>query len=366
MNEVLYCMKDCIIISMFSKTETPYANYYMDSLKKHGKSFDIVYFDRYLNQKKELSNELVFSKYCPTGGNKLKKIVTMIKYFLYINKVASHKKYKRIIVLTTVPGIMLYRKLTKNFCGKYILDIRDYTYEKISIYRLMEKKLIQSSYMTVLSSRGFKKFLPKSDKYVISHNISNQYRKYLQESTDEKKEKKKIGFVGSIRYYDENKRLIDLFSNNKKYQLDYYGTTTNDCELESYVKKTGINNVFFHGAFNNDDKPKIYKNIDIINSIYGIKGLETTTAVPNRFYDAAIYKKPIIVSKGTYLEKLVQKYNLGIAVDIYSNNIFDIIERFIESFDRKNFNLGCMKLLNDVEKDLLKYEECLEYFINYE
>ncbi len=357
-------MKDCIIISMFSKTETSYANYYIDELEKAGKSYDIVYFDRYLNQKKERENELIYSKYCPTGGSKIQKLSSIIDYARFIKKYVKKKKYKTAIVLTTVPGVILNNVLLRDFRGKYIFDIRDYTYENIKLYSLIEEKLIKNSYATVLSSKGFKQFLPDFSRYVITHNISNDFNKQKRDIKLNNESVVLIGFVGSIRYFEENKKLIKSFANDKKFHLDYFGTTTNDCDLEEFSDKNGISNVSFHGAFDNDDKPEIYKGIGIINSIYGIKGLETTTAVPNRFYDAAIYGCPIIVSKRTYLEKLVRKYNLGFAVDIYNDDINKMLNDYIDTFDEEAFEKGCKELLQEVNKDMSKYKRIVKSFIN--
>ncbi len=355
-------MKDCIIVCMFSKEETSYANYYMDALKKQKKTFDVLYFDRYENQKKEKDNEIIFSRYCPTGGSKLKKIKTMWDYSAFIKKIADRRKYKSVIVLTTVPAVMLHRKLLKEFDKRYLLDIRDYTYENRSSYAKIEKELIRHSYSTVISSKGFLRFLPENEEYVISHNISADYKE-MQEIFIGQVKKIHIGFVGSVRYYEENARLIDQFSNEERYILDYYGTTTADCNLQQYCKDSHIDNVQFHGAFKNNDKPDIYKNIDIINSIYGMKGLETTTAVPNRFYDAAIYKKPIIVSKGTYLSDLVSRFHLGFAVDVHSEHVKKELETYLREFNEVEFLEGCHALLKEVDKEMRQYSLTISKFI---
>lgn len=355
-------LKDCVIIAMFSKNETPYVHYYVESLKKNNRSYDIVYFDRYLNQVKSNENEFVFSGYCPTGGSKLKKIGIMLKYAIYINRFVSRKNYKKVIVLTTVPGIMLYRSLIHSFSGKYVLDIRDYTYEHIKLYKSMEKRLIDNSYSTIISSSGFKDFLPDSEKYVITHNIATDYKRNIEMQRVATGSKIRIGFVGSIRYFEENRSLIDAFSNDEKYQFDYYGTITNGCDLEGYVNNHGVTNVFFHGPFDNEDKHTIYQGIDVINSIYGIRGLETKTAVPNRFYDSAIYKKPIIVSKGTYLSNLVEYYNLGIAVDVKNEDVFKRIDDYLSNLDWDAFQDGCNRLLADVDSDIIRYQKTIGDF----
>lgn len=346
---------------MFPKQESSFAEYYINAIKKFRLPYDIVYFERYDINRQAEDNEVLFSRYCPTGGSKLKKIGIMIDYMRFINRVAKSDKYYKVIVLTTVPAVMLYETLIKNYKERYILDIRDYTHESNKLYFSMVERLIKSSFMTVLSSKGFLKFLPKSDKYTFTHNIPVNYS--TKDRVIDMNNAIKIGFVGSVRYYEENVVLINQFANNIKYELHYYGNFTSGCDLEKYCRSSGITNVYFHGAFNNDDKPEIYKNIDFINSIYGIKGLETTTAIPNRLYDSAIYRCPIIVSKNTYLAEVVEQYNMGFAVDINKDNVKDILDRYISNYDKETFTKGCDDLLSIVNEDMHNLKEKIENFM---
>lgn len=354
--------KDCLIISMFSKNETSYAGYYIDELKRRGATYDIAYFERYDTKRLPEENEILFSKYCPTGGSKLRKLGIMASYAKWIRSLVKSSNYKSIIVLTTVPAVTLKDILVKKYRNNYILDIRDYTHESNSAYYRIVKNLIANSYSTVLSSRGFLSFLPKFDsKYVYTHNIAKGYNK--ADGFNPKKSVFNVGFVGSIRYYDENSRLIELSQKHSDYRLSYYGTQSNGCDLKEFCSQKGYENIFFGGPFKNSEKPEIYKDIDIINSIYGVAGLETTTAVPNRFYDAAIYGCPIIVSKGTYLADCVKEYNLGIAVDAMNEDSFEALDLYLKAFVHDDFEAGRARLLSDVEKDMQEVQTMLEAFV---
>lgn len=355
--------KDCLIISMFSKNETPYASYYIDELEQQGATYDIAYFERYDMDRTPDKNELLFSRYCPTGGSKFRKLGTMVSYARWIRSLVKSDKYSSIIVLTTVPAVMLKDLLTKKYCCKYILDIRDYTYEGSKLYYGAVEDLIAHSFATVLSSRGFLDFLPKCDaKYVYTHNIAKGYDKAGAFASQ--KNIYNIGFVGSIRYFNENSRLIDLVQKHPKYHLSYYGTQSNGCDLKDYCRQNGYANVLFGGPFDNAEKPEIYKSIDVINSIYGVAGLETTTAIPNRLYDAAIYGCPIIVSKGTYLAECVNAYKLGIAVNVLDEDIFEALDLYLENFSQEDFEDGRLRLLDDVEKDMEEARMVLRSFIS--
>lgn len=354
--------KDCLLISMFSKNESSYAKYYIDTLKKKNKTYDIIYFERYeLNAEAE-ENEILFKRFCPTGGSKVKKISVMMKYALFIRRHLKDK-YGCVIILTTIPGIFAFDLLIRNYKDRYLIDIRDYTHEKNKLFFYILEKLIKNAYATVISSRGFKQFLPRQYSYTVTHNILHDY-KQNEHTRNLKKGKCIIGFVGSIRYYEENIKLINQLKNNDDFQLVYWGSSTQGFDLEEYSRLHHVNNIEFHGKYNNDDKDSIYQNIDIINSIYGIRGLETIYSIPNRLYDAAIYRCPIVVSKGTYLAKLVERLHLGIAVDIYHDDVGRILRAYINSFNVEQFEKGCYKLLNMVEKDMENFMQTISDFID--
>ncbi len=355
-------MKDILLVNMFSKNESSYTEYYLNELRDSGLSYESVYFERYNMDAEVGDNEILFKEYCPTGGSKLKKIGTMLRYASFVRKTIKEGSYKGLIVFTTVPAVMIQDILTRKFRQKYILDIRDYTHESNRAYFKMVKNLIDCAFGTVISSRGFLRFLPENRKYYVTHNIAMENPdNYCAKEIDP--ENIRIGFVGSIRYFDENSKLISQFKDEEGCSLEYYGTFSQGCDLRAYCEKENVDNVHFHGRFNNSEKKNIYQNIDIINSIYGVKGLETTTAVPNRLYDAAIYKCPIIVSENTYLAEIVEKYGLGFAVDVHSENVADRLREYLKTFDSEAFADSCAQFLDDVNNDMSEQKQMIRAFV---
>lgn len=356
--------KDCLIISMFPKDESVFAQYYIEQLVNNHKTFDIIYFERYDMDAIAGENEILFKRYCPTGGKRSSKLLIMVQYARFIRKYLKSGNYSSAIVLTTVPAVMCADVLKKRYYGKYVFDIRDYTHESHAVYYKVVKTLVDHSAFTAISSKGFLSFLPSSEKYKLVHNINidcvnnDHYRVPDFGKTT-------IGFVGSVRYYKENVELIRQFANNDNYQLAYYGNITNGCDLPGYCLENRIANVSFHGHFNNSKKDAIYQEINIINSIYGLSsGLETKTAMPNRFYDAAIYKIPILVSKDTFLEEAVKYYKIGFAVNIFEENVKELLEAYLNDFDQKEFETGCDRLLKDVNKDMGDFKQSIINFVS--
>ena len=172
-----------------------------------------------------------------------------------------------------------------------------------------------------------------------------------------------IGFVGGLRYFEINKAIIRSFANSQTHQLLFAGKKHPGCDLERFCHEHGIKNVVFLPAYSNEEKPRIYEQITVINSVYGSGSLEVITALPNKLYDAVLYKKPIIVSSSTYLEKVVMKYNLGFSVDIGKDNIKLLLDNYLEDFDNEIFLDGCKRYLSIVRAEKQMALERMNAFI---
>ena len=340
-------MRVCIVAHV-ERTYIPYMNRYIDFLNSKGIDFDIITWEREDNN--STSNENEYKYYEAVKTSTFEKIFAYRKYKKFVVDIIKKNKYDRIIVLTTVMAVALSGFLLKHYKNRYLFDIRDYTFEKFLPYKNLVDKLIKNSALTTISSKGFMDFLDPSDKIAMNHNMN--FSDVSEELINIKnKQVLNIGFIGCVRYYEENIALIDSFKNTFKYQLWYIGQTMRDCDLQGYCDENKIENVSFVGKFDNNQKQELYKNIDIINSIYGDDSLEVTTALPNRLYEACIFKKPIISSKKTFLGEVIDQYRLGVVVDVEHENTLEIIENYIANFDENEFSAGCNRFISDVRKD---------------
>lgn len=318
--------------------------------------YDVILWSRRNAQFEQSDNHYVFKS--QTKKSRLSKIIPFIKWRHFCLKILKHKKYDKLIILTTIPGVLLSWQLFRRYKGKYIFDIRDFTYENIRIFSYIVSKLVEFSAFTTISSPKFKSWLKASDKILVTHNILNEGMK--SEIVQIPKDKIRIGFLGGLRYYNENVLLINQVKNDSRIELHYIGKKHPGKDLELFCKLNSIKNVMFFPPYNNEDKPKLYKNIDFINSIYGSKSLEVSTALPNKLYDCVLYKKPIIVSTGTYLAEVVDMFFLGFSIDIEREDFIDKLNEYVINFDEEKFIFGCEKYMNQVMSE----EECVKLHIN--
>lgn len=352
------------IIAFSGRNNMPYLKYYADIIKNEKVNYECVFWDRFTNGKTEkINNEYTLHIKCLPGGNKTGKIIPMLKYKYIVEKIIKKEQYTHLIILTTLPGVLINKVLLNRFKNKYILDIRDYTYEKYEFYKNIVDKLVDNSFFTAISSKGFLRFLNDNEKIIPCHNISNTEE--IKETCDDFRNKKQItiGFLGNIRYFEENCKLIDALANNSKYKLVYIGKANVDCDLEGYCKSKNITNVVFKGEFKNEDKPKLYKEIDLINAVYGNNSLEVTTLLPNRLYEGLLLKKPVLATVGTFLGDIVKANKIGICLNLDDGNIGLKIEKYISTLDFYEFNLNCEKMLNEIKKEQKYFCEEIKRFV---
>lgn len=352
-----------LIIGFFSKTYMPYMERYERIFKEKHIEYDIVTFDRDSTGKNEqIGNTYLFKH--TTGTNKLQLLWLSMKYRRLLLKLLRKNHYDKLVILTTMPGILISHKLFKEYKNNYIFDYRDYTYEKIGFYRKIVDKIIGNSFCTLMSSKGYMDYFSHQEKIILTHNLSNEEDCEEKVADLRKKETLNIGFLGYVRYFDVNRKLISAFKNNPRYQFTYIGLPFKDCDLEGFCKENQIENVKFIGRYENSDKAKLYQEIDLINSIYSLDSAEVKPAIPNRLYDAALFKKPIITAKGTYLSEIVEKYELGFALDVEQDDIVQLVENYKKQFDPKEFETKCNIFLKEVYEDEKKCDEYVRKFID--
>lgn len=348
-----------LIVTYDDYFNIPYIQYYENFLKKQNQSYDIVLWNR-SGQQVDLPNAYVFS--AKDRHSKLGKIRPFLGWRRFVLRILKTQQYDRLIILTTMPAILLADQLLGKYKNRFWLDIRDFTYENVPPYKKLVEKLVYAASAVSISSGAFRSFLPESDNIYLTHNISNQEFAEEHCTLDIGQRPIQIGFVGGIQFVAQNQMLLQQFANHPGYRLKYVGKAHLGCDLKPFCVKNSILNADFYPAFTNDQKPAIYRDIQLINCIYGNHNPVVRLLLPNRLYDCVLFKKPILVSKGTYLADVVEAYHLGIPVDVANENVVQAVENYLISFDRSLFEQGCRQFLKKVETEIAAYTQVLERF----
>lgn len=301
----------------------PYANFYIDLCKSIGVDFSVLYPDRGL-----LNEEKIFSTIRYNWNPKDNKAIQLFKYRQFASKIINSNDYDFIFALGTGTAVLLAGPILRSK-KKYIVDVRDYTRENMRIYYKIEEKVLSHAECVVISSPGFRDFLPKMD-YVDVYNDSSQ-------TIPENEFKLKrtlpivIGYVGTVAYPAQVELLMSLVEKDLRFRFEIYGNDPNEERISSAISENEYCRTKFFGPYSPDKKPQIINGIDILFNAYGNDSPLLKYALSNKLTDAAIYKKVVLNSPGTCMHS-----SLGIssfALDLKKTSSLDGLYEWYMSLD---------------------------------
>ncbi|WP_214833816.1 hypothetical protein [Exiguobacterium sp. s152] len=317
-------------------------------MNKKGIKFDIIYFDRYdIEEHNTAEKTFRFIASGHNQSNKFTKIKKYIEFRRFIKKVILSNNYKKLIIWNSLTAYLIFDVLIKKYSNKYFLNIRDYAFENIFFINRLMKSLIDNSLITTYSSPGFLEFLPinkiHQDKVLFINSINEDLLEKIKPRGISSKDPINIGFLGNVRFFENDKKLLKLFDNDERFTLSYYGT--NSEVLEDFAISEGITNVKFKGAFKNEEINEILSEIDIMNNLYGTNSVALDSAISIKYYHALMAAIPIILYEGTYMEKFcVNKFSVNHNSDNY--NLPNEVYEWYKSLDNKSVKLLATLELN--------------------
>lgn len=183
-------MKSVLIIGDSPLSDSPYIQSYIEILEQNGIPYDLLFWNRHLDSTEQLpENYIPYNRFTDNKYPFWKRLFNIHKFACFAGKWMSKNDYAYVVVFTIAHTIFMSHSLNKQYHKKYVFDIRDYSpLCKIGYFRKRLERIIGNSAFTVISSSGFKRWLPKGDKYhyVIAHNTTKEMiNKYInsQENT---------------------------------------------------------------------------------------------------------------------------------------------------------------------------------------
>ncbi|MER2125803.1 glycosyltransferase [Solibacillus sp.] len=332
----------------------PYVKNYEQLLIEQNIDYDIINWDRF--QMEEVDE----NTYRDEKKGHQRNFLDYIKYTKFLFNKLNVTHYDKIIVFGIQLSYFLKKLLLKNYKGNYVIDIRDYN-KILHFFNIAE--LIRNASYTVLSSPGYQVWLPNRKKYLINHNthISNIIElKEIDPSFN--KEKVSIANIGAIRDFSINQHFVDTLKNSGKFVLNYHGEGDYSFKLIKHLKNQHINNVFVTGRYKKEDEGNLYLRNDLINVLRYSNGINNKTALPNRLYNAMLYGKPLVAFNGTYLAKIISKYNLGYVIQSM-DNVENELNKYLNEFDRAAYEIGRTTYIRDVIKENNNFKKKIQEFI---
>lgn len=341
-------MKKVAIIAPSSQPYTPYLRHFEELVNDAGISYDKYYWDRFhINE--ENTEGRHFRSNCPDHG--VGSVWGYLGYRRFLMKELEDNDYSLYIILSTQIGIILYRYLQNK---RFILDIRDFSHENNSIYRFLANRLIKRAEVVTISSDGFRTWLPTDREYLLSHNVSLESLSNANNIAPRfDPDHLVVSYIGAVSYYNTNVRIINAVSSSNKIHLRYIGSGTCERDLERYCLINKIGNVEFLGRYTPSQKLSFYENTDFVLSCYGNNSENVRSLTPNRLYESCALKRPIIVNKGVHLANLVERYGIGLVINVEQiGDLYQKLREYTEPQNYRQYIQNCNHFLNKVRDDI--------------
>ena len=327
-------MKVCIVAANNIRY-SPYIYFYIEILRQLKIDYELIIPLR--NDIEDpfegVITEISWDKTVPTP-------ISYYKYMKKVHKIISAKNFDALVLLTSNIAVFSNPWITRDYKGRYLVDIRDFSHENNMLFRLLEKRTIDNSYINIISSEKFKSFLPSS-KYNIAHNIPVNYTE-IESFKKNINSPITIGYLGTGNYIDNAFALAKLVEKDDRFQLQFWGPSI----IEEKLKIKGVvfnNHITYRGSYLPNQKEIILKESDILFNLYGYGTPLLDCALSNKLYDALIYKKGILVCPGTYMAEMAGP--LGFSMDLTeTKNLEEVYQWYVSINDEEVTNYAKQKI----------------------
>lgn len=338
----------------------PYVRIYTRILDEQGIQYGIISWNREGDDKPEghQYNVLCAKGHGSAGWRAYKG------YIRFIKKTIKEQGFERIIVFGPQMTCMLGAYLLLHFCGRYMIDYRDLSIEQKPGFRQLFSVMLKFSCANVISSPGFKRCLPKRT-YFLSHNFDvNSVRDSIVEETRGSYNITngiEVLTIGAIRDLSSNMEVVKALANKEGVKLSFVGKGGAADKIADYCRAEGVNNVSFTGFYQKQEEAEYVKNSTFMNIFYP-RIITHDTALSNRFYNSLIYKKPMIVTKGTTQGDYAEENHVGVALNDCST-LYEELLSFVQHEDYEVYAERCNALLKSFLDDQKAFENAVCSFV---
>lgn len=228
------------------------------------------------------------------------------------------------------------------FCAKLlkkhiVFDIFDYLFTRIEgkhqflkrriVY--FQHKIINYADATIICSEKRKEQIkgthPKN--LVVIHNSPPKTESTLNSFTLDS-DKVKIIYVGILQDHRYLKELTEVVKANKAWELHIGGFG----KYDKYFKEQAANNknIIYYGKLSYTQALKLESAGDIMTAIYDPSIDNHYYAAPNKFYEALMLGKPLIMVKNTGMSDIVEKNDIGEVIEYNAKSLEKAINNLIE------------------------------------
>lgn len=299
---------------------------YLKFFDENGYKYDLIYWNRSNedNRDKCEGSLIEFNKIIDSYLPFYKKIFSYIEFASFVNNQIKNHDYKAIICLTSPMAVCVVKNLLCKYKKRYLFDFRDLTKEYFSLYKKLVQSIAYNSGLFVASSPGYLDWFDMKHigEFCLCHNTFSKVS-FKKNFYKNEKEPIRIAYWGAIRQIEYNKKVCDYFGNREEIEFIYHGEG-GGAELDAYCREKNYNNIRFTGKYYLNEISRFAAETDIVFCAYDIDFV-TSPAMAVKVYDSIEYQLPIIVTKGSFMEKYLEGISHMMPIDIKETKLEDII-----------------------------------------
>lgn len=228
-------------------------------------------------------------------------------------------------------------KCAKLLNKKLIYDIPDYYVDSHGLkgtlvgklIQKMENNIINKANAVIICTEQRKEQIagtsPKNLAVIHNSPVSINLEKYKQSTDHNSNEKIKIVYVGILAASRFLKEIAEVVIRRDDCEFHVGGFGYLDEYFIELSEK--YSNIYYYGRITYEETLKLESKCDVITAVYDPDVPNHYYAAPNKFYEALMLGKPIIMAKNTGMSDVVLKNEIGEVIEYDAESFNDAINK---------------------------------------
>lgn len=216
---------------------------------------------------------------------------------------------------------------------KFIYDIFDYYADAFSVPKVLrglivalDTHVINRADGVIICSEQRRKQLGKArpKRLAVIHNAPAEQSFDAGERADTGR--MRIAYVGILSDGRLIPELLETVSlHGKEYELHIAGFGKLESLVQEYADR--FDNIVFYGRTDYSRTLEIENEADVLTAIYDPNVANHKYAAPNKFYEALMLGKPLVMCRNTGMSEVVEENGIGVCIDYSGESLAEGLEK---------------------------------------
>lgn len=269
------------------------------------------------------------------GRTTIAKMIGRVKWNLWILKCLKKEKKIDVIHACDYDTGAIIRRYSKKNKIKYVYDIYDYYVDAHSVPSIAKKiieadeiKTINNAALTIICTEERREQIVKAQpqRTVVICNSPEVTEKDIVNNIDEVYDYAYCGSLYNGRLINE---ILEEYYNNSSLKFAFAGY--GEYAQKAKTIATKYPNFAYFGSIPYAQVLEVEKKAKVISAIYDPAIRNHAYCAPNKFYEALALGKPLIVCRGTGIDKVVEKEKIGICIDYNVGSFFKALRYLLDN-----------------------------------